>query len=181
MSEVDEILDSLPIAQIAAELGEDPQAVEQAAAVALPALLGGMQANAQDPAGEASLAAAVGQHDETLASGPVDLASVDVDDGEKITRHVFGDQQDAVIRQLGGASSAGLVKKLLPILAPIVLSYLAKRMGAKGGATAGGGILGSILSQILAGAAQGGGRAGAPSAGSILGDLLGGLLGGGRR
>lgn len=183
MSAVDEILASLPIDQLAASLGESPAAVEQAAYAALPALLGGLEANAQDPAGEASLAQAVSQHDAGLASGTVDLSRVDVADGQKITRHIFGAQEDQVVHQLGGVGgSSGLVGKLLPILAPIVLSYLAKQMQSQQG-DGGGGVLGGILSQILAGAAQGaGGRSSAaPDMGSILGDLLGGLLGGGRR
>ncbi|MEZ5096934.1 MAG: DUF937 domain-containing protein [Nocardioides sp.] len=54
MSDLDALLAALPIDQLAAQLGEDPVAVRQAAGVALPALLGGMQANAQDPGGEAS-------------------------------------------------------------------------------------------------------------------------------
>ncbi len=185
-SAVDDIVASLPLEQIAASLGEDPAAVEQAAYAALPALLGGLEANAQDPRGEASLAEALLQHDNDLADGPVDLSRIDVADGERITRHIFGDQQDQVVRQLGGVGgSSGLVAKLLPILAPIVLSYLAKQVGGKDGA-AGGGILGTILSEILNGAAQGSGSRSSGSAagsdfGSILGDLLGGLLGGGRR
>jgi hypothetical protein len=184
MSAVDEILASLPIDQLAATLGEDPAAVQQAAYAALPALLGGLHANAQDPAGEASLAQALMQHDNDLAAGPVDLARVDPADGERITQHIFGAQQDQVISQLGGiGGSSGLIGKLLPFLAPIVLSYLAKQMGAKGGAAAGGGVLGGVLSQILAGAAQGSGGSSSagPDMGSILGDVLGGLLGGGRR
>ncbi|MEZ5093827.1 DUF937 domain-containing protein [Nocardioides sp.] len=162
MSAVDEILASLPLDQLAASLGESPAAVEQAAAVALPALLGGLEANAKDPAGEASLARALAQHDGSLASGTVDLGQVDVADGDKIARHIFGAQHDQVVRQLGGVGgSSGLVSKLLPILAPIVLSYLAKQAGAKDGAL-GGGVLGGILSQILTGAAQGSGSSRSP-------------------
>ncbi len=182
MSAVDEIVASLPLDQLAAQLGSDPASVEQAAFAALPALLGGLEANAQDAAGEASLAEALSQHDNDLASGLIDLSAIDVEDGAKITSHIFGDRQDQVVAQLGGVGgSSGLVSKLLPILAPIVLSYLAKQMGAKGGAAAGGGVLGSILSQVLSGAAQGTSSRSSASTGSILGDLLGGLLGGGRR
>lgn len=178
-SAIDEIASSLPMDQLAARLGEDPAAVEQAVYAALPALLGGLEANAQDPGGEASLASALGQHDNDLATPPVDVDQVDTADGEKITRHVFGDQQDQVVHQLGATGASGdLVKKLLPILAPIVLSYLAKRLASS---PAGQGALGGILSQILAGAVQGSGGRGGANTGSILGDLLGGLLGGGRR
>ena len=56
MSAVDDILANLPIDQLASQLGESPDDVRAAAQSALPALLGGLHANAQDPAGEASLA-----------------------------------------------------------------------------------------------------------------------------
>ena len=184
MTDLDDLRSSLPIDQIATRLGEDPDDVRRAVDVALPALLGGLRANADDPGGEASLAEAVGQHDASVATPPVELADVDEKDGERITRHVFGAQQEQVVQQLGGTGvSSGLVQKLLPILAPIVLSYLAKQMGAKGGAAAGGGVLGSILSQVLAGAAQGsdGSSRSSGGLGGGLGDLLGGLLGGGRK
>ncbi|WP_374456354.1 DUF937 domain-containing protein [Nocardioides sp.] len=185
MADLDELRASLPIDQIAAQVGEDPDDVRRAVDVALPALLGGLRANAEDPGGEASLAEALGQHDPAVATAPISLADVDTADGERITRHIFGGQQDQVVRQLGstGAGSS-LVQKLLPILAPIVLSYVAKQMGAKGGA-AGGGVVGSILSSILTGAAQGAGGSSRSSSsggfGDLLGDLLGGLLGGGRK
>jgi hypothetical protein len=184
-SDLDELRASLPIDQIASRLGEDPDDVRRAVDVALPALLGGLRANAEDPGGEASLAQALGQHDTSVATPPIDLGDVDPQDGEKITAHIFGAQQDQVVHQLGSTGvGSSLVQKLLPILAPIVLSYLAKQMGAKGGA-AGGGVLGTILSSILAGASQGTGGSSRSSSsgglGDILGDLLGGLLGGGRK
>ncbi len=175
MSGTDDILAELPIAQLAAQLGVDEQTAEAAAREALPALLLGMDANAQDPAGAASLEQAIGQHDPGLVEGGVDLRDVDTTDGEKIVGHVFGDSSDQVVHALGGSSgvSGDLVRKLLPLLAPIVLSYLSKRLSGSGGSSGGG--LGDLLGQVLGGAGQGGGQ------GDPLGDLLGGLLGGGRR
>lgn len=178
MSAYDDIASRLPIQEIAQQVGEDPADVERAIHSVLPALLGGLQANAADPGGAAALVGALNHHDNGLADGTVDLSQVDTDDGAKITRHVFGDQTDQVINQLGGAGGgSGLVAKLLPILAPIVLSYLAKQMGQSGGS--GGGILGSILGSILSGAASGS-RQGRDD-GFGLDDLLGGLLGGGTK
>ena len=183
MTDLDELRASLPIDQIASRLGEDPDAVRRAVDVALPALLGGLKANADDPGGEASLAEALDQHDTAVATPPIELADVDEQDGERITRHIFGAQQDQVVQQLGATGAgSGLVQKLLPILAPIVLSYVAKQLGTRGGA-AGGGILGTVLSSILAGAAQGTSSRSSSSGGlgDILGGVLGGLLGGGRK
>ena len=186
MTSVQDVLAGVDFDQLAQQVGGDPAEVRAAAEAAVPALLGGMQANANDPAGAASLAEAVGQHDPALASGPVDVTSVDTGDGEAITRHVFGDARDDVVNQLGGlgGGNSALVRKLLPILAPIVLSYLAKQMGSRAGSgTAGGaagGVLGTVLEEVLKGASQGSATRGT-SAGSILGNVLGGLLGRGRR
>jgi hypothetical protein len=183
MPAYEDIASRLPIDQIAAQLGEDPAEVERAVHAVLPALLGGLQANAADPGGAAALTAAAGHHAGNLPDdGTVDLSQVDTADGAKIARHVFGDHTDQVINQLGGASggNSGLVAKLMPILAPIVLAYLGKQMTQGGGSGAGGGVLGGILGSILGGAASGSG--GGSGAGGIdIGDILGGLLGGGTK
>jgi hypothetical protein len=179
VTEIDDLLAQIPMEQVARQLGVDEQTAEKATRQALPALLAGMHANAQDPAGATSLANALGQHDDALLDGGVNLAQVDTNDGDKIVGNVFGDNRDQVVNRLGGGSGgdmSGLVAKLLPILAPIVMSYLAKRFlksgGGAGGSGSGGG-LGDLLGGLLGGSGHGG-QGG-------LGDLLGGLLGGGRR
>lgn len=180
MAELDDLLAQIPMSQVAARLGVDEQTAEQATRQALPALLAGMHANAQDPGGAQSLAEAVNQHQDSLLDGGVDVGQVDTGDGDKIVGHVFGANRDQVVNQLGGVGGVGgsdggaLVRKLLPILAPIVMSYLAKRLGQGGGggpAAQSGGGLGGVLGSLLGGAGKSGG----------LGDLLGGLLGQGRR
>ena len=106
----------------------DEQTAEAATRQALPALLGGMQANVQDPAGAASLGRAVGDHDPSLLEGGIDLGQVDTDDGDKIVTNVFGNNRDQVVSRLagGGDGDSGLMGKLLPMLAPLVMAYLAK-------------------------------------------------------
>jgi hypothetical protein len=177
---VDELLTQIPMGQLAGRLGVDEQTAEQATRQALPALLSGMHANAQDPGGARSLAEAIGQHDNDMLNGGVDVDQVDTADGDQIVQHVFGDTRGQVVDQLGGIGGAGgseLIGKLLPMLAPIVMSYLARRMTPSGGGTVtapgtgGNGGLGDVLGGLLGGAGQAGG----------LGDLLGGLLGQGRR
>ena len=195
MTAVDDILSRIPLADLAARLGVDQGTAEEATRQALPALLGGIQANTADPGGAASFASAVRQHDNDLVEGGVNLDDVDENDGDRIVGHVFGDQRGQVVRQLGTtggtSTTSDLMGKLLPILAPIVMAYLAKRLG--GGATAGGqsGGLGDLLGSVLggmagqqAGSQQGGRQQGGQQQGGlggVLGDLLGGLLGGGRR
>jgi len=191
VSAVDEILSQIPLQQLAGQLGVDPQTAEQATRQALPALLGGIQANTADPGGAASFAQAVQQHDGGLVNGGVDLGHVDTNVGQQIVGHVFGANQGQVVNQLGAIGGVGgqdLIQKLLPILAPIVMSYLAsKLMGGVGGAAAapagpaaGGGGIGDVLGGLL-GSVLGGGGGAAQSAGPDLGSLLGGLLGGGRK
>jgi len=208
MAAVDEILQSLPIDRLAQQVGADPQEVQQAAQAALPALLGGLQANAQDPGGASSIVEALGQHDDDLLRGGVDLDQVDERDGEKIASHIFGSNEEQVYSALGSSSSAsgGLVRRLIPILAPIVLSYLANKVLKGGGGGIGGGVttpqapadnsaqggpgsLDSMLQDVLGGALGGSTTQQAPaptqqtqgSAGGSILDILGGLLGGGRR
>jgi hypothetical protein len=182
MSSIDDILANIPINSLAEQLGVDPATAESAVREALPALVGGMQANAADPQGAASLASAVENHSPKLVDGGVDLSDVDTGDGEKIVDHVFGENSGAVAQTLGGnlGGNSDLIQKLLPILAPIVLSYLSQKM--QGGATqpgaAGGGGLNDLLGSILGG--LGGGQGQQSGGGGIL-DMLGGLLGGGKR
>ena len=182
MSAVEDILSQIPLGQLAGQLGVNEQEAEQAVRNTLPALLGGIHANTQDPGGAASFASAVQQHDASLVEGGVDLDQVDPNDGQKIVNHVFGAQQDQVVQQLGGLGGSGssLIQKLLPILAPIVMAYLAKQLtGATSNVGADGG-LGGMLGGLLGGVLGGGGNTSA-SSGPDLGSILGGLLGGGTR
>lgn len=140
---IDQLMRAIPTDQIAQSIGEDPTATRQAVKASLPALLGGLTANAESRDGAQSLLDALGQHRDGLADGAA-VDQIDVRDGEKILGHVFGGNTDAVVNQLGGMSgsqTSSIVKKLLPILAPIVLSWLAKQVG---GAMQGGGAGGQV-------------------------------------
>jgi hypothetical protein len=197
MSAIDEILTEIPMDQLAAQLGVDQATAEQAARQAIPALLGGMQANSEDPAGARSLAGALGDHPSDLIDGGVNLDQVDANDGEKIVNNIFGSNQDQVAQTLGGnlgGQAGGLIQRLLPILAPIVLAYLSKRlMGQRQGGGqddplgsipgSGGGGSGNPLNDLLSSMLGGSAAAGSPgqSAGGSILDMLGGLFGGGRR
>lgn len=175
MSDIDEILQAVPLDDVANELGVDRATAEQAARTAIPTLLAGLQANAADPAGAASLAGALGSHDNSLGAS-ASLADIDESDGQAIVSNIFGSHKDAVVSTLAespatGSLGGGALKKLLPILAPIVLSWLAKKYG--GGQ---GGSLPGILESVLGGASGASGSA--TGSGGGLGDILGGLLGG---
>lgn len=191
MSDVEQILAAVPLDDVAQALGVDRATAEQATRAAIPTLLAGMQANASDDAGAASLAAALGQHDDALAQG-ASLDQIDTADGEAIVSNIFGPNKDAVISTLSSAPAAGplgegtlgkLLPKLLPILAPIVLSWLAKRVGggqAPGSGDAqpsGGGGLADILGSILGSGGSSTGSSGGGGLGDILGSILGGAAG----
>ena len=175
MSEIDEILKQVPMDQVAAALGVDRSEAEEATRTAIPALLGGMQANAADPAGAASLTSAVEQHDPSVLGSGLD--QIDTQDGQRIVQNVFGEQTPDVMNRLGGATpgqGSSLIQKLLPIIAPIVMAYLAKKL--QGGAGGGGG-LGDVLGSVLGGAAGGAGGSQGGGIGDILGQVLGGAGG----
>lgn len=191
MSEFDELFKQIPIGDIAAKLGVDEATASAAVKSALPALVGGLGANAADPAGAASLEKAVSKHGPALVDGGVKLADVDENDGKKIVKNIFGDNQDKVVGALdtkAGGGMSDIVGKVLPILAPIVLSWLASKFLGGGSSSkpstpaASGGGIGDILGSILGGGGGGGGggqSAPAQSSGGGLGDILGGLFGGG--
>lgn len=193
MPGIDEFMAQVPIDQLASQLGVDEQTAERTARAAGAVLLGGMEANAQDPAGAASLEKAVSEHDPGVFEGGVDLGEVDTGDGARIVRNVFGTNEDQVVHTLGGQGAgldSALIRKALPMLAPLVLAFLAKRFSGRGqGAQGGGGGLGDVLGGMLGGGSGGGGGLGDVLSGMLgggggaggLGDILGGMLGGGKR
>lgn len=164
MSEFDQILSQVPISQLASQWGVDESEVSAAAQNALPALLGGLQANAQDPSGADSLVSALSQH-----TGPVNgLDDIDENDGQKIVGNIFGGSTDQVVNQLGGlgGASGSIVSKLLPILAPIVMSWLAKKMG--GGGQGGQGGLGGMLDGLGGGGQEPAAGGSQPDTGALF-------------
>lgn len=207
MTDINDIFAQLPIGDIAKELGVSTDEASKGVALALPALVGGLHANASDPKGAASILGALEGKGTGLIDGGISLADVDTADGTKIVKHIFGAATPDVAAKLGGAGalSSTMMKKLLPILAPIVLSLVVKQMtssktkttsggglqdilggilgGATGGSSSSGGGIGDILGQVLDGAASGGSSSKSASNDVLggLGGLLGGLLGGGTK
>lgn len=193
MAGLDDIISQIPIGDLAKKLGVDEATANQAVQKALPALLGGMRANAEQGGGQ-SLEKAVDKHSAALVDGGVDLDEVDTDDGSKIVKNVFGSSENQVAAALGstgGAAGGGapgggigdVIGKALPVLAPIVMSFLAKQKSGGAQATGGGGI-GDLLGGLLGGGGGGGAAAGGAKSGGGIGDLLGGLgglLGGGKK
>ncbi|WP_243231822.1 DUF937 domain-containing protein [Microbacterium sp. CIAB417] len=173
---LDDILQQVPIDDIAAKLGVSPdvakQAVEQGGAV----LLGGLAKNAQSEEGSAAIQKALQKHEGAV---PTKVDDIDQADGGKIVKHVLGDSEQEVTAKLTESKqTAGIdFGKLLPILAPIVMNLIANANKGKSekSATAGeesGGGIGDLIGGLVGGGSSSGGGGG-------LGDLLGGVLGGG--
>jgi hypothetical protein len=202
MAGLDELLNEIPTQDIAKQLGADEGEVSSAIQTLVPLLVGGLQQNAQDPEHASNIEHAAGAHAASgLLDGGVSVDQVDAADGSKAIAKIFGgNDTDQVAAALagGGAGNSGLLKQLLPILAPIVLAYIGKQL-TKGSAApapaqpqaqaSGGGGLGDVLGSILGGGGGGNnalgsilgsvlGGGGQGGAGGALGEILGGLLGG---
>jgi len=179
MSDLDGLINLIPIGDIAKKLGIDESVARTAVAVAVPAIVGGLAANAQGGGAE-SLQNALNHH----VDKPTDIDKVDTADGEKIVKNVFGSKTDDVVAAVAqkadaksGVDIGAIVQQLLPIIAPIVLAYLAnqfakpKQETAAAPAAASGGDIGWPLGGLLSN----------PQTQDVVGGLLGGLLGGGRK
>ena len=183
MPDLDGLLDLIPIDDIAKQLGIDESVAETAVKSALPALVGGMAANAQDKGGADSLESALSKHKGKISGRPK-VKEIDKDDGQKIVNNVFGGKKDEVVaavgNKAGGDQMGKIIEQVLPIVAPIVLSWIASQfLGKKDEAapqaeskkeSSGGGI-GDLLGGLL----------GSQQGQDIIGGVLGGLLGGGRK
>ena len=167
---------------MARELGiSDSQAASGAEAL-VPAILGGFKKQAQaQPSGLGGLGDLLGQ----LGGGGLldDVLSPDpthVNRGNDVLGEIFGskDVSRAVAQNAASRSGldAGLLKKMLPMLAMLVAGYMAKQggAGATGDAPAGGGLgglgggLGDLLGGMMGGRPGGGAGAGQSGLGSML-------------
>ena len=185
MSDLDGLLELIPVGDIAKQLGVPEDVAESAVKQAIPAIIGGMAANAKDSAGAKSLEKALTKH--TSSSGKkVSVKEIDTADGEKIVNNVFGVKKNEVAAAVADSSKGDVTKeliaKLLPIIAPIVIAFVAQQfLGQKAEAPAAekpkaepkssdGGI-GDLLGGLL----------GSQQGQEIVGSVLGGLLGGGKK
>lgn len=187
MAGLDDLINQIPVADIASKLGADQGEVSQAIQTLVPTLLGTLAENVQaDDIDSTQLESAVvaeGQSD--LLDGGVNVDQIDEGQGNQLVASLFGGNDTNQVASAlagGGAPGGDLIKRLLPMLAPIVLAYVGKQFAQKSGgggaqaqAAPGGGI-GDVLGSILGGAGGGGGN---NALGSILGSVLGGGGGGG--
>ena len=112
MSDIDSLLNAIPLDQVASALGVDRATAQAAVETAVPTILAGLQHEASTDEGAGNLAEAVGSKDPSILDG-LSLDQIDVSDGEKILGHIFGgntpDVTSAVAQQLSGADVLGSV------------------------------------------------------------------------
>lgn len=165
------------------QLGLDRSQTEQAIKALLPALSSGMKRQVSQPQGLHALAAAVDRdgHDRYLDAPDLATSDAGVADGNGILGHLLGskDASRAVANHASQQTGigAGLLRKMLPMLASLAMDAIAKNMrGGQAQSDGGGGILGDILGGMMSGGQS---RQSGSGGGGGLGGLLGGLLGGG--
>ena len=132
MNDLSGLMNLIPIGEIAKKLGIDESVAEAAVAVAVPAIVGGLAANAKEEGGAKSLEKALGKHQ---GKAPKKLAEVDEADGEKIVANVFGAKKNDVALAAAstvdakgdGIDIGAIVGQVLPIIAPIVLAWVANQ------------------------------------------------------
>jgi hypothetical protein len=158
---------------VARELGVSEDQAASGADALLPAILGGFKKQAQaQPAGLGGLGDLLGQLggggllDQVLAPQPTDVRQ-----GNDVLGQIFGSKDvSRTVAQNAASQSgldAGLLRKMLPMLAMLVAGYMAKQGGgaqAQQPSSAADG-LGGLLGGLLGGGRTGGG---APGLGSML-------------
>ena len=112
MTDIDSLLKTIPLDQVASVLGVDQATAKTAVETAVPTILAGLHQEASTDEGAGNLAEAVGTKDPSILDG-LSLDQIDAADGEKILGHIFGgnkqDVTSAVAQQLSGADVLGSV------------------------------------------------------------------------
>ena len=135
----------------------------------VPALARGVRSNASEPQGLQDLIGALtrGQHARYLEQPETLQDPSTVADGNGILGHIFGSKE--VSRQVAGHAAersgvdAGVLKKMLPVLAAVAMGAMSKNTGGTGQTAQSGGGLGDMLGSFLD----------ADRDGSIVDDLVG--------
>ena len=167
------------IAKISERLGVSPSAAQSAVEAAVPLMVGGMAAHAQQPSGAQAVQSAADAH---AGSGGLVSTAEGLLGGSGgsslggLLSSVLGQHQATVqdgVQQASGLDGAK-VQQLMAMLAPLVMGAISQHQsssGQSGGAPSGQGIRGLLKEAAQAAAGQGGGS-------SALGGILGKMLGG---
>jgi hypothetical protein len=176
MSMLDALMQAGAANSISRDLGVDQQTAQSGLAALLPAVMGGMQnqaqAQSQGLGGLAGMLGGGGLMDNVLSPQPTDVGQ-----GNQVLGQIFGSKDTSRTVATHAAQQSGLspdlLKKMLPIVAMLAAGYFAKQAHGQDGGAGGG--LGGMLGSVLGGGGAMGGASGNP-----LNQILGGLIGGGR-
>ncbi len=140
--------------QLAGAVGVDERSLQSVIGEVVPALSRGIQRNVSTESGFSSLANALakGDHQRYLERPEQLRQSAAQLEGNAILGHIFGSKD--VSRNVAGAAAretgvdAGIIKKLLPLLAPVVMGALSSRASSAGMLSRGGSSSSSSLGAI---------------------------------
>lgn len=115
-------------------LNEDSSKVKNAAESIIPALLSGMNQNAQDEKELNSLMKAIGQHEDDDIKSSNFLKNVDLKDGEKILNHLLGQDKTKVQKEVSKSTgiSQNSAGQLMATLAPLLMGSLGNQKKKEG-------------------------------------------------
>ena len=182
LNSIGSLLSGGGVKSIASRLKLKQSDVAKVLSEGIPAMLSGMHDNASVKEGEASLNRALTDHAKDNTNDvSAFLKNADLKDGKKILGHVFGDNKNAILKQISNNTGVTKAKtgSILALAAPLLLTLLAKKQGGILGLL--GGLLGLGGSGQQSSAAPAinltGASSSAQSSGS--GSLLSSLLSGG--
>lgn len=184
------LLSGETVADMSRATGASAADVQSVLSSALPQLLTGAQAQANDAATAEGFLGALAQHAQDDTSDVTAfLQNVDTKDGEKIVHHLLGADQTAATQAAARKAglSVGNTAQILAMAAPLLMSLLGQQtqatqqntttvgisslMGALLGGTGGTGVdMSSLITGLLGGTTA---TQQTPSAGNLLGSLLG--------
>lgn len=161
MSDLNQLLSSVlnenTVAQIGEQLGVDQNQANSAIQLALPALLGALNKNAQSEDGAQGIMNALSKdHDGCILDMlPQFLGNASQGPGAAILGHILGAKQPQMEQQIGQHSglNPAIIGKLMVILAPILMGALGRSQNQQAQQQQAGGGLGNLIS-ILGGATQ---------------------------
>lgn len=184
LNSIGSLLSGGGVKSIAKRLNMKQSDVAKVLSEGIPAMLSGIHDNASVSEGEASLSKALSDHaNDNTDDVTAFLKNADLKDGKKILGHVFGDNKNAVLKQISKDTGVtkGKTGSILALAAPLLLTLLAKKKG--GILSLLGGLLGlggsSSQSSGAADAINLAGGSSSQSSSASSGGLLSGLLGGG--
>jgi hypothetical protein len=125
-----QLSDNNTLNQLGKSAGANSSQVQQLVQLGLPLLMQAMGKNSSTTEGAQELTAALDQHkDADVNDIPGFLNKVDTNDGAKIVKHVLGEENEQVQRNLAKKTGmdASQVSSILTMLAPLVMGYLGQQ------------------------------------------------------